>query len=152
MCPSCSRALNHSNSKIIKIQGIASNRFISDSENNLNLLGANELMYYIEQIFGKPDLTIYEGDWADKVKDRCAIVFYVKENKNATHVGLLKDGEPYSDKFGNTTRRAHIWFVPCVCVVDDKCECCKQIIEEERRRQKRMEEFIRSLIDLQSRV
>lgn len=147
-----SRALNQSTHKITKIQGIKSNRFISDSNKNLNLLGANELMNYIEQRFGKADLKIYNGNWADKVKDRCAIVFYVNEEKNATHVGLLKDGEPYSDWSGNTMRRAHIWFVPCVCVYEDKCEYCKQKFEEEKRKQKRMEEFFKSLHELQSRV
>ena len=147
-----SRALNHSTHKIIKISGIEKDRFISDADKNLNLLSANELMYYIERQFGKPDLMVYGGEWADKVKDRCAIVFYVNEYKNATHAGLLKDGEPYSDGHGNTRRRAHIWFVPCVCVLDDKCEYCKQKIEEEKRKQKQMERFIKDLIELQSRV
>ncbi len=147
-----SRALNHSTHKIIKIKGIAKNRFISDSDGNINLLGANELMYYIESRFGKPDLKVYNGGWADKVKDKCAIVFYVNDKKNATHVGLLKDGKPYSDRYGSTFRKAHIWFVPCVCVYNDKCEYCKQKIEEEKRKQKRLEEFFKSLLELQSRV
>ena len=147
-----SRALNHSSNKIVRIKGIDRTRFISDSNKNLNLLGANDLMYYIEQRFGKADLKIYNGNWVDKVKDRCAIVFYVDKRKYATHVGLLKDGEPYSDKNGRTDRNAHIWFVPCVCVYDDKCEYCKQKFEEEKRKQKQMEELLKSLLELQSRV
>ncbi len=123
-------ALNASGYRI-KGQG---ERYKKGKSNTLNLLGVEELRQYIYKQWGKPDIRIINSetadfkDWSGRVTGRCGIVFYL-DNKtwNAGHVGLIIDGRPYKDPYGDTTGKVDLWFVPCNCKekkVSSPCACC----------------------------
>jgi uncharacterized protein RhaS with RHS repeats len=110
------------------------NRYIKGADGKKHLLGAEELRKYIEGKWGKPDLKKVwwpEGtshDWTKEVAGKCAIVFYVNDKWNAWHVGLIKDGKPFKDRYGSTSGTAMVWFVPCKCKLGSEkvCEPCQK--------------------------